>query len=159
MQAYYDMATLLDAGVPILRCLDIMIQGRQGYLKHAFTQIRDSLSHGSSLSESMGRYRRVFPEMDRMLIQAGETSGTVGDSLKMLSEWHEFVHKITRRMMMALLYPFLLFHMAACVLTLPALVLGEVTVWAYFRQVVGLLLFLYLESQDYGHATQAYHSH
>jgi len=143
-QAYYDMAMLLDAGVPILRSFDIMIQGRQGYLKRAFTHVRDSLSQGSSLSESMDRHHLVFPEVDRMLIQAGETSGTLGDSFKMLSQWHEFICKITRRMMTALLYPFLLFNIAACVFGLPRLIMGQVTIWGYFREILGILLFLYM---------------
>jgi type II secretory pathway component PulF len=143
-QAYYDMAMLLDAGVPMLRSLDIVIQGRQGYLKRAFTHIRNSLSQGSSLSESMDRHHNVFPEMDRMVIQAGETSGTLGDSLKMLSQWHEFVHKTTRRMMMALGYPFLLLSFAVCVLKLPSVVLGQITIVGYLREVLGLLLFFYM---------------
>ncbi len=142
-QAYYDLATLQDAGVPILRSLDIVIQGRQGYLQRAFTHIRDCLSQGSSLAEAMARHRNVFPEMDRMVIQAGETSGRLSHSLQMLSQWHEFIHRITRRMMIALLYPFLLFNIAACVLPLPRLIMGQVPVWGYLRQVLGVLLFLY----------------
>jgi type IV pilus assembly protein PilC len=143
-QAYFDLATLLDAGLPILRCLDILIQGQQGGLRRALAHVRDTLSRGSSLAESMDRHRTLFPEMDRMLIQAGETAGTVGRSLRLLSEWHEFVHRITRRMMLAMFYPFMLFSAAACVLALPGLVLGQVTIWGYLRQVVGFLLFLYL---------------
>ena len=104
-QAYYDLATLLDAGVPILRSLDILIQGQQGHFKRVFSQIRESLSKGSSLSESLDEHRHVFPEMDRMLIEAAETSGSLGDSFKMLSQWHEFVERITRRIQMGLLYP------------------------------------------------------
>ena len=142
--AYYNMAILWDAGLPILRSFDILIEGRQGHLRRALHHVRDSLSKGSSLSESMERHRHVFPEMDRMLIQAGETSGTLGASFKMLSQWHEFVHKITHRMIMALLYPFVLFNIAACIFELPMLITGQVTIWGYLRQVLGLLLFLYM---------------
>ena len=143
-QAYYDMATLLDAWVPILRSLDIVIEGRQGHLKRTFTRIRESLSKGSSLSESMEKHHNVFPEMDRMLIQAGETSGTLGDSFKMLSQWHEFVHRITRRMMVAMLYPFLILHLAAFVFPLPSFVLGKVTTLGYLMQALQILLFFYM---------------
>jgi type IV pilus assembly protein PilC len=143
-QAYYDLATLLDAGVPILRCLDIVIQGRQGRFQRALIHIRDTLSRGSSLSESMEHRRSMFPEMDRMLIQAGETAGTVGRSFHMLSQWHEFVLKITRRMVMALFYPLALCSAAGFVVMLPGLVLGKITIWEYLQQVVFLLLFLFL---------------
>ncbi|MCL5281468.1 MAG: type II secretion system F family protein, partial [Planctomycetes bacterium] len=104
-RAYYDLATLLDAGVPILRSLDILIQGQRGRFKRIFSQVRESLSKGSSFSESLDEQRHVFPELDRMLIEAAETGGSLPDSFKMLSHWHEFVERITRQIQMGLLYP------------------------------------------------------
>jgi type IV pilus assembly protein PilC len=142
-QAYFDMATLLDAGVPILRSLDILIQGRHGRFKRVFSQMRESLSKGSSLSESMAAHR-VFTEMDRMLIEAAETSGSLGESLKMLSQWHEFVHRITRRMQMGLIYPFFLLHFAALVVGLPSFVLGKIGIVGYVVDVLRVLAFLYI---------------
>jgi type II secretory pathway component PulF len=143
-QAYFDLATLLDAGVPILRSLDILIDGRQGSLKRTFRQVRESLSQGANLAESLNRHRQVFPDLDRMLIEAAETSGSLGDSFKMLSQWHEFVQRITRRMQMGLIYPFFIFHMAALLIGLPAFVLGKVSVAAYLAGVLHILAFLYV---------------
>jgi type II secretory pathway component PulF len=143
-QSYYDMATLLDAGVPIMRSVDILTEGRQGQLKRTFGEIRESLSKGSSLSESVDQHHNVFPEMDRMLIQAAETSGSLGDSFKMLSEWHEFVHRITRRMQMGLIYPFFILHIAAFVVNLPAFVLGKISMGEYLMRVLSILAFLYI---------------
>jgi type IV pilus assembly protein PilC len=143
-QTYYDMATLLDAGVPILRSFDLLIEGRQGPWKHTLRRVRESLSQGASLAEAMDRHRRVFPDLDRMLIEAAETSGSLGDSFKMLSQWHEFVHRITRRMQMGLIYPFLILHLAALVVNLPPLVLGKVGLWGYLMRVLFILQFLYI---------------
>ncbi len=143
-QAYYDLAVLLDAGVPILRSLDIVIQGRQGQLKQVFSRIRESLSKGSSLAEAMGKHRNVFPDMDRMLIEAAETSGSLNDSFKMLSEWHEFLCRITRRIHMGLIYPLLVLHIGALVYGLPNFVLGSLTMWDYLRQTVSILMLFYI---------------
>jgi len=143
-QAYYDLAVLLDAGVPILRSLDMVIQGRQGHLKQVFSRIRESLSKGSSLAEAMGKQRHVFPEMDRLLVEAAETAGSLNDSFKMLSQWHEFVCRITRRIRMGLMYPFFILHVAAFVLGFPSLVLGKINLLEYLRQAAGVLLFLYV---------------
>jgi type II secretory pathway component PulF len=143
-QAYYDLAALLDAGVPILRSLDILVEGRQGFFRRVLRQIRESLSKGSSLAESMAEHPAVFPDLDRMLIQAAETSGSLGEAFKMLSYWHEFVRRITRRMVMNLLYPLLLLHIAACIFGLPRLVLGTATVAAYLMGILRILLFLYI---------------
>jgi type IV pilus assembly protein PilC len=147
-RAYYDLATLLDAGVPILRSLDLLIQGQRGRFKRVFSQVRESLSKGSSLSESLDEHRRVFPEMDRTLIEAAETGGSLPDSFKMLSHWHEFVERITRQIQMGLLYPFFLLHAVAVIYPLPTLMSsfigGQADVGGYLRRVLQVLLLLYV---------------
>jgi type IV pilus assembly protein PilC len=147
-RAYYDLATLLDAGVPILRSLDILIQGQRGRFKRIFSQVRESLSRGSSLSESLDEHRRVFPEMDRTLIEAAETAGSLPDSFKMLSHWHEFVERISKQIQMGLLYPVFLLHAAAFIYPLPSLILSFINsradVGGYLRRVVEVLLWLYV---------------
>jgi len=143
-QAYYDLAAMLDAGVPILRSLDVVIQGRQGRLKQVFSQIRESLSKGSSLAESMGNHPKVFPDMDRMLVEAAETAGSLGDSFKMLSQWHEFVCRITRRIRIGLMYPLLILHVGALVFGLPNFILGRLTLGGYLLQMMGILMLFYV---------------
>jgi len=143
-QAYYDLATMLDAGVPILRSLDIVIQGRQGPLKRVFSQMRQSLSKGASLTESMAEHRTTFPDLDRMLIQTAETSGLLGESFKMLSQWHEFMSRITRRMIAGLTYPVIMLHLAAFIVGVPDLVLGRSTLPRYLMQTGGILLLFYV---------------
>lgn len=143
-QAYYDLSVMLDAGVSILRSLDIAIDGRKGYMKRVLSQIRDSIAKGSDLGTALEQHRNVFPVLDRMLIEAAETSGALGPSFKMLSEWHEFVQRISRRLIMGLMYPFLVLHVAAFVFGLPGLILGKITMHQYFFQVIGILSFLYV---------------
>ena len=143
-QTYYEMATLLDAGVPILRSLDILVQGRIGYLKRTFTQIRASVSKGSSFSESINMHPKVFREMDRMLIQAAETSGSLGDSFKMLSQWHEFVHKITWRFLGGMVYPVFCIHALAFLAPAMALIFGKIDLGGYFVRVLQILSLLYV---------------
>ena len=143
-QAYYDLAVLLDAGVPILRSLDIVIQGRRGYLKRVFSRIRESLSKGSSLAESMSQHRHVFPDMDRMLVEAAETSGSLNESFKMLSQWHEFIHRITRRIQMGLIYPVFILHIGAFVFGMPKLIMGRLTTSGYLLQTLQILLLFYI---------------
>lgn len=147
-RAYYDLATLLDAGVPILRSLDLLIQGQRGHSRRVFSQVRESLSKGSSFSESLGQHRRVFPELDRMLIEAAETGGSLPESFKMLSHWHEFVERITRQIQMGLLYPLFLIHAAALIYPLPTLISSfissQANVGGYLRQVLQVLLWLYV---------------
>jgi type IV pilus assembly protein PilC len=147
-RAYQDLATLLDAGIPILRSFDILVEGRQGRFRHILSSVRESLSKGSSLAEAMDPHPRVFPDLDRMLLEAAETSGSLPVSFKMLSHWHEFIQRITRRIWMGLMYPFFILHMGALLFPLPALILsfanGRAEVGAYLRGVIGVLLLLYV---------------
>ncbi len=143
-QAYYDLSTMLDAGVPILRSLDIVIQGRQGPLKRTFSQVRESLSKGASLTESLAELRTVFPDLDRMLIETAETSGLLGESFKMLSQWHEFMNRITQRMVTGLIYPVAILHIAAFIFGIPDFVLGRIAFPVYLQQTIGILLLFYV---------------
>jgi type IV pilus assembly protein PilC len=143
-QAYFDLATLLDAGVPILRSLNVLIDGRRGRLKRTFRQVRKSLSQGANLAESLNQHRNVFPDFDRMLIEAAETAGSLGDSFKMLSQWHDFVHRSTQRIQLGLVYPFFMLHAAAFLPGLPALLFGRVSMAAYLGGAVRILAFLYI---------------
>ncbi|HON90250.1 MAG TPA: type II secretion system F family protein [Sedimentisphaerales bacterium] len=143
-RAYYDLSVMLDAGVPIMRAFDIVIESRRGYFKRVLSQVRDSLSKGSSLAESMERHRHVFPTLDRMLVEAAEHSGSVGQVFKMLSEWHEFVQRIVSRMLMGLAYPFLILHAAAFTFPLPRFILGQLGLRQYLLSVLGTVVWLYL---------------
>lgn len=143
-RAYYDLSVMLDAGVPIMRSFEITIEGRSGYLKRVLSQVRDSLSKGSSLAESMAKHRHVFPTLDRMLIEAAENSGNLGESFKMLSNWHEFVQRIVGRIIMNLAYPFLVLHVGAFVVGLPGLILGKTSLAAYLFSVFQMVAWFYV---------------
>ncbi len=144
-RAYFDLATLLDAGVPILRSFDVLIDGRQGPFKRVLSQIRQSLSKGASLPEAMNKHgRRVFPELDRMLIDTADTAGSLPAACSMLCNWHEFMHRINRRIQVGLIYPFLILHIGALAFNLPSLILGRVTATEFVLGVARILAIIYV---------------
>lgn len=142
-QAYFDLATLLDAGVPILRSLDILIEGRQGHFKRVLTQIRQSLSQGASVTEALNKHgRHVFPELDRMLIDTADTSGSLGTACSMLADWHQFVHRMNRRIQMGLVYPCFILVVSAFIVGMPSFVLGHMDMTQYLMQVARVLMLM-----------------
>ena len=84
---YYNLSILLDAGLPILKSLDAVAEGLQGRLKQVFVDLRESVSHGNGISESMAKYPGIFAEMDIMLVQTAELSGELPKCFKLLSQW------------------------------------------------------------------------
>ena len=143
-QAYYDLATMLDAGMPILRALEITIEGRQGYFKQAFFRLRETISEGSGLAEAMAEQRQVFSDLDRLLVEAAETSGSLGDAFRMLADWYDFMHKIMRRLQTGMILPFFILTIAAFVFPLPSAVLGGLSMQGYFLTALKILLLLFI---------------
>jgi type IV pilus assembly protein PilC len=143
-QAYYDLAIMMEAGMPILRSIDVIIEGRQGHLKQIFKRIRETITKGSSLAEALGQHPRTFPDLDLMLIQAAEASGALAMSLTTLSKWHEFVHRITRRMQAGLVYPLFILHLGVFFAAVPAAVLGGFTPSGFILSIIRPLLFFYV---------------
>ena len=143
-QAYYDLSIMLDAGLPILRSLDITIDNRKGHIKRILGNVRESITKGLDLTDALAQYPRVFPEMDRMLIEAAETSGSLGTSLKMLADWHEFVHRITWRLLAGLMYPLFILHAGALIAAVPTSVIKGFTPRGFLLEVITPLMYFYI---------------
>ena len=50
-----------------------------------------------------------------MLLDTADTAGSLPAACSMLCHWHEFIHKINRRIQVGLIHPFLVLHIAAFV--------------------------------------------
>ena len=112
---YHDLGILLDAGVPILRSLKTIMPPLKGKLKRAFEGLLKNVSEGNTLSEAMELYPKVFIPLDVSIIKAADTSGSLPQSFKMLSEWYEFRTKLKRMTKSGFVLPFAVLHIAAFV--------------------------------------------
>ncbi len=141
---YHNLSVTLEAGVPVLRSLDIVSEGLRGGLKKTFLGVRESVSKGIGVSDSMKKYRRTFSSVDLMLVEAAETSGKYPECFLLLSRWYEFRIKIMRLLTSGLILPALILHFALFIAPLPGLVLGDITLNRYLKQVLGILFTIYL---------------
>ncbi|GAI19519.1 unnamed protein product, partial [marine sediment metagenome] len=91
---YHDLAVLLDAGIPILKSLNIISEGLQGHQKRIFSDLSKSVSQGNTFADSMAEYPKVFARLDLMLVKSAELSGELPNCFKMLSNWYEFSKRI-----------------------------------------------------------------
>lgn len=105
--------TMLDAGVPILTCLNILSkQTQKKKLKEAITEIEQEVEKGGILSEAMKKQKKVFPDLLISLIEAGEASGTLDSIMLRMSNHYEKENKINNKVKNAMIYPVILSFVA-----------------------------------------------
>ncbi|WZL78037.1 type II secretion system F family protein [Eubacteriales bacterium mix99] len=101
--------TMLNAGIPIVTCLDILRkQTKNNLLKEALVQVDESVQAGSSLSESLKDHKNVFPELFIYMMEAGEVSGTLESIMERMAVHYEKESKMQRKIAEAMAYPVLL---------------------------------------------------
>jgi len=99
-------ATMIDAGLPLVQCLDILAQQQP---KPAFAtvlkDIKNSVEGGSTFSDALRKHPRIFDELFTNLVQAGEAGGILDSILGRLSIYLEKRQKLMRQVKGALSYP------------------------------------------------------
>jgi len=99
-------ATMIDAGLPIVQCLDIL-QGQTDN-KHFAVVLRDvkaSVEQGATFSDSLRRHPKVFDHLYVNLVQAGEVGGILDTILNRLAVYIEKAMKLKRQVKGAMAYP------------------------------------------------------
>jgi type IV pilus assembly protein PilC len=101
-----QLATLQDAGLPILRSLNILEdQQKPGNMKNILRAVADDIEGGSTLSEAFGKHPRAFDRLYVNMVAAGETGGVLDVILVRLAEFKEKGQKLKRKIMGAMVYP------------------------------------------------------
>ena len=101
-----QLSTLQDAGLPILRSLEILEQQQKpGLMKTSLQGIHEDVSGGMSLSESMNKHPKAFNTLYTKMIAAGEVGGVLDLILSRLAEFLEKAEKLKKRIISAMIYP------------------------------------------------------
>ena len=133
---YNNLASLLAAGLPILRCLTAAAANIKTPLARTITNLTGEISTGNTLAEAMAKYPGHFPPLDISVIETAETSGSLAESFKLLAHWYTFTGKIKRKMTAAMVFPLAILHFAAFIIPLPILFLGGITPAQYPLEVI-----------------------
>src|SRR6516164_461293 len=99
-------ATMIDAGLPIVQCLDIL-QGQTDN-KHFAVILRDiksTVEQGATFSDALRRHPKVFDQLYVNLVQAGEVGGILDTILNRLALYIEKAMKLRRQVRGAMVYP------------------------------------------------------
>jgi type IV pilus assembly protein PilC len=99
-------ATMIDAGLPIVQCLDIL-QGQTENKRFAtvLRDVKSSVEQGATFSDSLRRHPKVFDHLYVNLVQAGEVGGILDTILNRLAVYIEKAMKLKRQVRGAMVYP------------------------------------------------------
>lgn len=108
-----ELATLLRAGLPLDRALEILINlATAEPVAVLLQQIRDSVRGGKSLSQALDMHRDVFSRFYVNIVRAGEAGGALGVVLSRLAETMERNKELRESVVSALIYPTILICVA-----------------------------------------------
>ncbi len=100
------MAALVNAGVPIVRGLNLMAsQQKHPLFKRALTTISLEVSQGDSLGAAIRRWPKVFDKLTIAMIEAGEVGGVLDETLSRLAKLLEDNAKLQNQIKGAMGYP------------------------------------------------------
>jgi type IV pilus assembly protein PilC len=117
-----QFSTMQDAGVSIVRSLDVLAQQTQSAkLRRVIMDMQAEVEAGQTLSKAMSKYPNVFSNLFIGLIRAGEVGGVLEESLQRLAAFLEADVALRRKVRAAMTYPTIV------VIAALAIVIGLVT--------------------------------
>ena len=100
------LAALVDAGVPIVRSLDLMAtQQKLPMFKRALIKVSLDVNEGIALATAIRQWPKVFDQLSVAMVEAGEAGGVLDEALKRLAKLLEDTAKLQNQIKGALGYP------------------------------------------------------
>src|SRR5260221_18348 len=108
-----ELATLLKAGLPLDRSLEILIGlAEKPRLAQLLAAIRNEVRGGNALSKALDQHREVFSRFYINMVRAGEAGGALGSVLLRLADYLERAKELKDNVVSALIYPTILLLVA-----------------------------------------------
>ena len=112
-----QLATLIDAGLPLLRGLQIIVrQEKNPLLKQTTKELAESIEGGSTFAEALASHPKIFNKLYVNMVRAGEIGGVLDTVLMRLAEFMEKAQKIKSKVTGAMVYPVVVLVMALGIL-------------------------------------------
>ena len=101
-----QLATMIDAGLPLVQCLDILgTQEPDLEFKKIIMGVKAHVETGGTLADGMKKYPKAFDTLFVSLVQAGEVGGILDTILNRLAAYVEKNQKTKQKVQAALKYP------------------------------------------------------
>ncbi len=111
-----ELATLIDAGLPIMRSLAILREQTESVIfRERIGAIGRDVESGSSLSEAMGRHPGIFDKLYINMVRAGEIGGVLEAVLNKIAEFQEKREALKSKVKSAMAYPVVVMLLAGII--------------------------------------------
>jgi len=112
-----QLATLIDAGLPLMRGLAVLAkQEKDPVLRATIDRLADSVQSGATFSESLAQHPKIFNKLYINMVKAGELGGVLEIVLLRLAEFQEKAQKVKNKVISAMFYPVIVLVIAIAIL-------------------------------------------
>lgn len=119
-----QLATLIDSGLPLLRGLTVLArQEPNPIMKSTIGTIADNVQTGSTFSETLSQYPKIFNKLYINMVKAGELGGVLEIVLNRLAEYQEKAQKLKNKVVAAMVYPIIVMIIAVAIMVFLMLVI------------------------------------
>ena len=114
-----QFATMIDAGLPIVQCLDIQTQQSESkILRNTLRAIKQDVEGGATLAEALRKHPKIFDDLYVNMVQAGETGGVLNAILNRIALFIEKANKLKKKVKGAMIYPCTIIFVAIVVVAI-----------------------------------------
>ena len=101
-----QFATMIDAGLPLVTCLDIQAEQQSSKrFKEILREVKSDVEQGSTFAEALRKHPKPFDDLYVNLVQAGEVGGILDTILNRLAVYLEKADALKRKVKGAMIYP------------------------------------------------------
>lgn len=141
---YNQLGTMLASGLTLVQGLDLMQASPPAPFLRAFIRrILDNLRQGYTFTEALAHLGRWLPSFDIALLRAGELSGRLDTSCKLLADHYHERARMGRQMLFDLALPVFIVHAAVFIGAFPKFFLGG-SLWQFLVETIGVLAPFYV---------------
>jgi len=115
-----QMSTLIQAGLPLLRSLEVMIKqlDKKPKFKQMLETIAEKVSSGGTLSDGLAMYPKSFDKLFVNMVRAGEAGGVLDLVLDRLAQFQEKSIRTKKKVKSAMVYPSVIMFVAFAIVAL-----------------------------------------
>ena len=101
-----QLATMIDAGLPIVQCLDILAQQSDSKLLcKTVSTVKKDVEGGSTLADALRKHPKIFDDLYVNMVEAGEAGGILNTILNRIALFIEKANKLKKKVKGAMIYP------------------------------------------------------